>query len=52
MKTGSGMEDPASRKLELEETETTIIPLRVLWDVRKDAWFPTVCEIGIQGNHL
>lgn len=32
-----GMGDSASQKLELEETETNVIPLRVLWDVGKDA---------------
>lgn len=41
-----------SRKLELGGTRTNVTPLKILWDfenhVGKDAWFPTVCEIGIR----
>lgn len=40
-----------SRKLELEETRANLSPLTIPWDLGKDACFPTVCEIGIQGNY-
>lgn len=41
-----------SGKLELGGNEDKIAPLRILWGIGKDAWFPTVCGLGIQGNFI